>query len=782
MNKRRIPPILINVAACCVLLIFGAIIGGFGMYRYTNRQGKIEDAGTGLITDKIAVVNLDEGTVVQDEEINYAERLLINLKDNFLFTGLEDARQGYATGIYASYVVIPANFSRSVVSLNDTPVRAEITYAINNELQQDVKEQVIYDVLEMASNLDDNVSYMYIHSVLDDLHTAQDEADTIMGNDLKEKEAIEAVQAYDLVALVPVTELTEIENTIEPVDIAEYLSENAKFAGEVGLKYTEYLMASEEEHRIINEEAMGLMDEMDNMSGIISDINFIQNAEEGSVYQSGVKELDGMFEEYNASLEEAVAEQEENIIKIYQDINLYLDEYDRALEAHRSGNSVLYLNTLNELEELFESYKDRGYTIVPEREIQSMKARIQEQDITITSQQSLIEELEEREQQGSPKQEEEPRPNDKGIQDTDVNGTEEAESESESEQIGSMMLYVDAGIDTSGSINGIAENNADLEDELTELQKSIVKILEGNNYYVFGGTLLDEEGNPVQDEEGEYIPLTSILEPYEKELYLDNGEPDMRITEEILEEQMAEFEQIDMQNVMTCIDEKILVPIQENVDTVVTAVLDQYAVEQEQLMTYNEAIMEYNPLEYIDHEEIQSLTEQMMDNGTSLSEAVLETDIQQMEYVTNVYAATRNDLFTLQDNIAAAKEDSDKAVEEGLQDLKDTKNVNSTLNQAILDDFSNKLPYTRLGSLEYVQAYEFMVNPIGRIDMGQVEKIPRPQQDSVRSANDNINVEERKKADIRNVSMIICVMICVIIVGATIKYHFHKKQETYEVE
>lgn len=778
MNERRIPPILIYVAACCVLTIFGAIIGGFGMYRYAGHQGKIEDAGTGLITDKIAVVNLDEGTVVQDEEINYANRLLINLKDNFLFTGLEDARQGYATGIYASYVVIPANFSRSVVSLNDTPVRAEITYAINNELRKDVKEQVIYDVLEMANNLDDNVSYMYIHSVLDDLHTAQDEAGTIMDNDLKEKEAINAVQAYDLVALVPVTELTEIENTIESVDIAEYLSKNAKFAGEIGLKYTEYLMASEAEHRIINEEAMELMNEMDNMNGIMSGINFIQSGEEGSVYQLGTEELDGMFEEYNTLFEEAVTEQGKNIIKIYQDINLYLDEYDRALEAHRSRNSALYLNTLDKLEELFDSYKDKGYTIVSEQEIQSMKARIQEQDVTIARQQSLIEELEQREQQDSLKQEEEPESDDKSIQDTDANDAEEAEPESE--QVGLMMLYVDVGIDTSEVVNGIAENSA--KDELTELQKSIVKILEGNNYYVFGGTLLDEDGNPVQDKKGEYVPLTSILDPYEKELYLDNGDPDKKIMEEILEEQLVEFERMDTERVVTCIEEKILTPIQENVDAVVTAVLDQYAVEQEQLMTYNEAIMEYNPLEYIDHEEIQSLTDQMMDNGTSLSEAVLETDIQQMEYVTNVYAATRNDLFTLQDNIAAAKEDSDKAVEEGLQDLKNTKNANSTLNQAILDDFSNKLPYTRLGSLEYVQAYEFMVNPVGRIDMGPIEKIPRTQQDSVRSANDNINVEERKKADTRNVSMIICVMICVIIVSATIKYHFHKKQETYEVE
>lgn len=798
MKKKSIKSVLIYVAVCSGLLLFGVAIGGLGMNRYMKDQyrviNQIEDTNTGLLTDKVAIVNLDEGVIVQDEQINYAERLLINLKDNFLFTGLEDARQGYGTGIYAGYVIVPANFSGSVVSLNDTPVRAEISYAINNELQEDVKEQVIYDVLDMVSNLNDNVSYMYMHSVLDDLHTAQDEAGKIMSNDLKEKEAIDAVQAYDLVALVPVTELTEIENTIEPVDISEYMARNAEFAGEVGLKYTEYLMASETEHQKINEEAVNLMEEMNNMSGIISDIRLVENGEEGTVYQSGEEELGSIFEEYNIAVEEAVAEQEENIMKIYQDINLYLDEYGRALEAHQSRDTTLYRNTLDEVEMLFTDYREQGYLIVHKSEIQSMQDEIQSKqdkiqsmedriqsmedeiealNITIANLQSRIEELEGEEYEDN--------------------------SDSDEDSISiefPMVLYVDADADTLVSDDDVVgeednEDETEIEDnnedeteefDLSRLEKSIIKILEENNDYVFDGTLLDEEGIPMQDEDGEYIPVTSILAFYEKELYLDDGEPDTKVKEEILEEQMAEFQLMDMEVVMTCINEKIITPIRENVEEVTTAILDQYEVEQDQLKTYNEAIMEYDPLEYINQDEMQSLTDDMMDNGTALSEAVLETDIQQMEYVTDVYAATREDLFTLQDNIATTKEESDKAVEEGLQNLKDTKNANSVMNQEILEDFSNKLPYTRLGSLEYVQAYEFMVNPIGSINIGQNESRQRTQQDSVRSANDNINVAERHETDVQNISILICVMICVIIVAATIRYHFHKKEKSYELE
>lgn len=286
----------------------------------------------------------------------------------------------------------------------------------------------------------------------------------------------------------------------------------------------------------------------------------------------------------------------------------------------------------------------------------------------------------------------------------------------------------------------------------------------------------------MQDGEGEYIPLTSILEPYKKELYLDDGEPNTRVWEEILEEQIGEIELMDLSRVMSYVNEEILTPIQENIEGIVTEVLEQYEVEQKQLMAYNEAIMEYNPLEYIDKDKMQALTDDMMDNGVALSEAVLDTDTQQMEYVMDVYAATREDIFALQDSIIEAKEDSDKAVEEGLADLKEIKNINSAENQQVLYDFSLKLPYTRLGSLEYRQAYEFMVNPLAleRINgMGNTGSF-NTQRDSVKQESDSVNVRINKQEDYHNVLLLITGMICAIIVGNTIKYHYHRKEKTLE--
>ncbi len=733
-----------------VLFLFGIGIGVVGMcgYQYfSSSQNWTKKKETPeLVTDKIAIVNLDEGVIVKDEEINYAAKLLNEPPDNFIFTGLQDARGGYASGIYAGYMIIPAAFSESIVSLNDTPVRAEISYAINSQLEESVKEQVIYDVLGLVSEINNRVSYMYLHSVLDEFHDAQDQSDIVMGNDLEEKEAINAVQANDLIALVPVTEMTVVEYNIEPVDISEYMSRNVELTGEVGTKYMEYLMASEEDHQKLNTEAMELMAEMGNMDGIISGVNLAVDGEGNLVYQKGAMELTELFDGHNADLQEKKAELDENIITIYEDIQNYFMEYDKAKEVYAKEYEQKYLNTLNALENLFYEYQAQ-YTVLSTEEVQQINSIVEQQNEQLQVQQEIIAELQ-------------------GQAVTLAEAMEE-----ETDEDGEMMSF-DMEI-TVPEIQTYALPETENE-KLSELQLKMQEVLAAN-YYLFSGYQVDEEGKAKVDKEGNYLELSLLLDQYREDLN------DPKVRAEVLEKQVGDIEEMDIGEALQIVDESILMPIQVNVDAFTTAVMDQYAVEKEQLGNYSEAVMEYDPMKYIDHDEIQNLTEQMYDNGSDLSEAILETDIQQMEYVEQVYDATQNDLNSLQESIIQAKEDSDKAVEEGLARLKDIKNQNSEENQFILYDFSKKLPYTRLGSLEYRQAYEFMVNPLGT---AQLEGMDNGTQmniaDTVIQESDSVNVELSRKDDYENIVMIIMGMMCVIIVGTTVKYHFHKKDNLIE--
>ena len=303
-----------------------------------------------LRTDKIAVVNLDTGIAVGDENINYAGSLLVNLPDNFLLTGLEDARQGLKHGLYAGYLVVPATFSQNIVSLNETPVRAEISYMINDDLTAEYKEKAIYSVLEFVSNLNDNVSYMYLNSLMDEFHDAQNESEMIMKNDQGEREAIDAIQAKDLISLIPVTEVTEVEYDIQPVDITEYMTKNAELTGQVGTKYMEYLQASEVDHQKLIVQSTALMEEMQNMDGIITGVNLALDTEGNSVYQTGEEKLSALFEEHNQKLMEKEQALDEGVLQIYTDVQNYLSEYEKSINAYQEENQEKYLDTLTALE------------------------------------------------------------------------------------------------------------------------------------------------------------------------------------------------------------------------------------------------------------------------------------------------------------------------------------------------------------------------------------------------------------------------------------------------
>lgn len=709
-----------------------------------------------LITDKIAIVNLDNGTMVKEEKINYAAKLLVDLNENFLFTGLEDARTGYAQGIYAGYLVIPATFSESVVSLNDTPVRAEITYAINDNLREDIKEQVIYDVINLVSKLNDDVSYMYLHSVMDEFHDAQDEADIVMDNDIEEKNAINAIEANDLVALIPVTEITEVEYNIEPVDISEYISTNVELTAEVGMKYNEYLQASEVDHQKINEEALLLMTEMGNMDTIIGSIDLVHDAEGNSVYQTGQEELDVLFTEHNEVLTAKQEELQSHVLTTYGEVQQYLYEYQRAKEAYQKENEQKYLNTLIALEELFEKYQG-SYAVITQEELTELENEIATQNAQIEALQTTLSELQ--------------TVTVNVASETEYDGTD---GETDGEDASDEETYTESTIqvfsmDEIPEIPSVSMPETE-QIELSALQQEMQVVL-ADNYYIFEGYLLDENGVVKKDEEGNSIPLTSLLAKYNVNLN------DEQIKKKVLEEQVGEIELMDISAVTQIVNEKILTPIQEKVTQITTAIMDQYAIEKEQLGAFNESVMEYDPLKYIDHEEIQEITKSMYDNGSAMTKAVYETDAQQMEYVASVYEATRNDLTNMQESIVKAKEDSDLAVAEGLLELQQIKNTNSDENQRIMYDFSEKLPYTRLGSLEYTQAYEFMTNPVGTVEAEEGSNENLHKEDSVTLESESVDVKEDRKKDYQIIGMILLGMICVIIVGTTIKYHFHKKED-----
>ncbi len=607
-----------RIISLLVTWVVGICIGISAMqlvFSFRHQDTATIDEPEELITEKIAIVNLDRGASVDNEEVRYAAALINDPADNFVFTGLEDARNGYDIGLYAGYIIIPATFSESVLSLNSSPVRAQITYEINPDLRKDVQEKVIYDIIGLISDLNNNVSYMYMSSIMDEFHDAQDETAAVMENDASEREAINAITANDLVTTTPVVPITIVERNVEPLNVSDYISRNIELTSEIGAKYRDYINSSEEDHKEISEEGMNLITEMTESDDTLTGLRIDQNDEGESVIQKGSEDLFELYENHNTALNEAESRIQTNYLEIYQNVYKYVTAFNSGQEF-----------------------------------------------------------------------------------------------------------------------------------------------------------LLDNEGEILKDAEGNNIPIISLLNGYNH----DVSKPDER--SEVISDKLGEIDKLDMDNVNIILNNDIFTPIQDRIDSIRTTIIERHTAEREQIMTFDESIMNYDPLKYIDYDEIETLTSAMYDNGTDMSEAIYNNYMTYAGYADAVYESTRNDLSAMQENIVQAQEASDAAVAAGLKELKDVKNTNSMYNQAVMYDFSEKLPYTRLGNLEYRQAYEFMTDPIAAVTSDIQINIS---DDSVRSESDNVEVITDKYADTDVLVTLILTMICIMIVGFTIRYHIRNKQITY---
>ena len=87
---------------------------------------------------QFAIANEDNGTTYDGERINVGDEFVLSLKDNadfeWVFVMPDDLRSGVNNGTYYAGIIIPHNFSESVVSIaNGNPHSAELEYIVNEK-------------------------------------------------------------------------------------------------------------------------------------------------------------------------------------------------------------------------------------------------------------------------------------------------------------------------------------------------------------------------------------------------------------------------------------------------------------------------------------------------------------------------------------------------------------------------------------------------------------------------------------------------------------------------
>ncbi|MEH7304379.1 YhgE/Pip domain-containing protein [Neobacillus drentensis] len=115
--------------ALVFLLIVPLIYSGLFLAGYWNPYGRLDQL-------PVAVVNLDQGAMMDNKSIEAGQEFVKNLKENkdlkFSFLSENAANQGLKDGKYYMVLTIPKDFSQKISTLMDEhPVQANLHYKIN---------------------------------------------------------------------------------------------------------------------------------------------------------------------------------------------------------------------------------------------------------------------------------------------------------------------------------------------------------------------------------------------------------------------------------------------------------------------------------------------------------------------------------------------------------------------------------------------------------------------------------------------------------------------------
>lgn len=169
---------------------------------------------------------------------------------------------------------------------------------------------------------------------------------------------------------------------------------------------------------------------------------------------------------------------------------------------------------------------------------------------------------------------------------------------------------------------------------------------------------------------------------------------------------------VSMNDIMDIIDEQVvgeLIKQQQNANRLIR---EQKKELEKQIQMYDEAIAEFDPYEYIDEDRIEERLEKFKENVDRIETEQGEHDEEYWELMKEIYEVTGTNQEAFDENLKESQEITRTNVESTIALLKESKSATTKENKELLEAFTKKLAYTRLGSLGKIEAYDFIVSPV----------------------------------------------------------------------
>lgn len=228
---------LLLLVPCAVLLVMvGIWIGTKIDIEQLNKQNNYDSN----INSTIAVVNQDTGVKNESGNVNYSEAFIASLNSDYKVVSYKEAQDGINSGDYSAMVIFPSDLSSSVYSINESTLQSpKIEFSVNPSLTESDYIGTYLKVLDLQNDINETISYLYVSSVYEELHNAQDEVKEIFKNDEDDMTALEEVKLHDFRLDVDWSDIPQVNFEPKEIDFEEFVSTVQGYADDMSEKYVD---------------------------------------------------------------------------------------------------------------------------------------------------------------------------------------------------------------------------------------------------------------------------------------------------------------------------------------------------------------------------------------------------------------------------------------------------------------------------------------------------------------------------------------------------------------
>lgn len=693
MNK------LIRVAFLFVLSISVFSIGVFCGTKLNkdNQERVIEEINK---SSDIALINLDEGVEIEGKKLYYAQNLLSTQGENLKFTSLNDAKIGLENGTYAAYILIPSTFSASIESINEKPVKVELEYELSDKLALESKAGIVKDIEDFKLKLSNDISYMYVSAVMDEFHNAQDNSKLVLDNDKKELESMSLIKVRDVISHIDFPEIEFVEFVRNRLEIEPIVSSNLELIDAMKNSLLEKIQLGKDDYESVSKDK-GLLDEgskdfLNILGGL--DIESDDNGE--PVYQSGIDKLATQVNNYNAQLIDNRA--------------WIVSELASNSNATRSSSQEYVDNSLSNIKNSWQNNID---TALREANQNIERLVTQALENLLAIQERIYDEL------------------DLYVRDEFQAAHEyykqEAKREVESYKENLINELIEEGYiddDETDPIYAIiaSSSNADIRiatysnAESFSLRNAQVDFIDRNN---FNSPMLSASAD-FQDTDLERrdsvfdIPDISYLLGEANIVLPENqGSWYAGFIEGL--ERMYTISTVDIEKT---VKDDVVGAIKSKTSAKYADLKDVISKLNKSFDDYQNSLYQFDPFARIDVRILEQSAKSINSNVRDIAGKSAEYASEQSEEVAKVREKESERTKALRENMDTANKSTEDLVGKTLDGLKDARQSNTDANKTLLEDFNNKLSYTKVGSIANKEVFEFISAPVQSSEIKNVRQ------------------------------------------------------------